>query len=49
MKKIIIGIVTIVFVAGTAVFANYYTTKKADCCEKGSSCCHPGAACCKGK
>ena len=47
MKKIIAGILGILFVAGAAVYANNTASKKtADCCKPGAACCRPGNACC---
>lgn len=47
MKKIIAGILGILFIASAAVYANNAASKKtADCCKSGATCCQPGNACC---
>lgn len=45
MKKIIIGLVATVLIAGGVLYAKSQTAK-ADCCAKDSACCHPGSSCC---
>ena len=47
MKKVMIGIVAMMFVAGTVVFAGNNKAKKATCAKQKSECCKPGASCCK--
>lgn len=46
MKKAIIGILGMVLVATTALYARSATKKSADCCKPGTACCYPGSACC---
>ena len=44
MKKIMLSVGAIIFIAGTLVYAN--TTSSKDCCIKKSACCYQGSPCC---
>lgn len=46
MKKIIVGISAMLFLASAAVFAGNRSEKKADCCAPGKACCYAGSPCC---
>lgn len=46
MKKVIIGILGMVLVATTALYARNAVKKSADCCKPGAGCCYPGSPCC---
>ena len=45
MKKVGLGIVALVFVAASAVFANNHKKAK-DCCAPANACCQVKSSCC---